>query len=976
MEKSIKFYFLVAFLGLISVFSFAQSTRPTWDQVQGPDIISISQDEKDRTIVVVSFDLVTATEGADKAIVEMLDSSGNIIQSKNVGKSKKVTKTAKFTPETSGMYTFRVRALRNKITEEKVSATVEYNFLYPLSLPEVSIRNTDYGIFDISWLAVNEAEKYFVKVSEKESGKEIFSTETNQLLYTVKNLTPNTTYVVVVSAVRGDEIADSKPINKTASTEADRIWNFTWFGQSTNGNRNTMEMIDADKMEFKLKSCTYNETTLDIIDKGGKFTTFHDGLSFYYTVINPNTENFELTATFTVDYINNPADGQEGFGLLALDSLGEYGVAGTNHYTNSAGIIATKFEETIAGSKKTSKDTLGARFVSGITPEVLAAGETAIAEQGKNISHAFSYDSSELVRIGDKFTITLKKTNTGYHAIYMRPYATEETITEYIMYDSSKLQQLDKDHVYVGFAVARGCNVTVTDVSFTVTDPKNDPPAMEEPPELVPLTTKVDSPSTYYKKKYPFVFNSNSDGRITVTNSDGKKVVNNKKVTANEDFKSNINLEKGVNDLIVTFTPDLSFVPGEKQALAYYDSELKRYVQGAKPVTIYHMVAYNSYEGSELYVSPKGDAFGKGTKESPLDLFSALAYLEPGQKVVMEEGVYYQSKALIIERGNDGTKRKPKVLTTVPGTKVILDFSNAGGGFQLWGNYWIVENIDIRNTDGNVKGFQIAGDNNIIRGVNTYFCGDTGLQISGTSTETYEKWPSYNLIENCTSYGNCDPAENNADGFAAKLTCGDGNVFRGCIAYSNIDDGWDLFAKAESGPIGVVVIENCVAYKNGSLLDGSGNGDGNGFKLGGDGIGIPHVLRNSIAFNNGTSGITSNSNPNVVLENVTVYGNALRNISLYGKGNGERYFKATGVLSLNGGELDNIEEMPSLKTDTNYFWTGVAAENLAGEKFSKDIFKSTDLSIVPSRKESDNSIDMKGLLELKETAPSNAGARF
>ena len=50
MEKSIKFYFLVAFLGLISVFSFAQSTRPTWDQVQGPDIISISQDEKDRTI--------------------------------------------------------------------------------------------------------------------------------------------------------------------------------------------------------------------------------------------------------------------------------------------------------------------------------------------------------------------------------------------------------------------------------------------------------------------------------------------------------------------------------------------------------------------------------------------------------------------------------------------------------------------------------------------------------------------------------------------------------------------------------------------------------------------------------------------------------------------------------------------------------------------------------------------------------------
>ena len=50
------------------------------------------------------------------------------------------------------------------------------------------------------------------------------------------------------------------------------------------------------------------------------------------------------------------------------------------------------------------------------------------------------------------------------------------------------------------------------------------------------------------------------------------------------------------------------------------------------------MIAYNSYDGDELYASPKGDAFGKGTKESPLDLASALAYVKPGQTVVLEEG--------------------------------------------------------------------------------------------------------------------------------------------------------------------------------------------------------------------------------------------------------------------------------------------------------------------------------------------------
>lgn len=42
---------------------------------------------------------------------------------------------------------------------------------------------------------------------------------------------------------------------------------------------------------------------------------------------------------------------------------------------------------------------------------------------------------------------------------------------------------------------------------------------------------------------------------------------------------------------------------------------------------------------------------------------------------------------------------------------------------------------------------------------------------------------------NCTSYGNADRGYEDADGFAAKITVGDGNVFDGCIAYNNADDG-------------------------------------------------------------------------------------------------------------------------------------------------------------------------------------------
>src|SRR5690606_24651255 len=110
--------------------------------------------------------------------------------------------------------------------------------------------------------------------------------------------------------------------------------------------------------------------------------------------------------------------------------------------------------------------------------------------------------------------------------------------------------------------------------------------------------------------------------------------------------------------------------------------------------------------------------------------------------------------------------------------------------------------------------------------------------------------------------------ENNADGYAAKLTSGEGNIFRGTIAFNNIDDGWDLYTKVGTGPIGAVTIENSIAFGNGSLTGGhEGTGDKNGFKLGGEGIHVPHVIKNSLAFGNGADGYTSNSNPGIRAKN-------------------------------------------------------------------------------------------------------------
>ena len=718
-------------------------------------------------------------------------------------------------------------------------------------------------------------------------------------------------------------------------------WKFTYFGQSANKDLNTFELLDEKDLTFKLNSCSIKEDGT-INKKGGKFTTFHDGISYYYTEIDAQAENFELTGTFTLDYLNTTPDGQEGFGIIAMDSLGEHGVSMTNHYTNSAAILATKF-----GSLK---DTIGTRFVSGITEVAMSDGDSGIAQAGKNISKAYSEDPADLIKTGKSYTLTLKKTNTGYHTIL----ENDET-TERIMYGTDKLLQLDKDKVYVGFAVARGCNVTVSDVKFNITDSKTDAPALPAPEETVDVKTTINSPSTYAKSEYPLAFTANAKGQISVKDKEGNVVVENVQVTATKDANANLKLAEGDNEFVITFTPESDYKVGGLNLTSYEAKDVKL------------KVSYRKFDDKTIYVSPTGTAEAEGTKEAPTDIYTAVKYVSAGQIIELAGGTYEMTAPLKIERGMNGTENARITLKPAKKTRAILDFSKAKGGMQLWGNYWHVYGIDVCNTPGNIKGLQIAGNNNKIEFVNTYSNGDTGLQISGSSAETIERWPANNLILNCTSYDNCDPGMNNADGFAAKITTGEGNVFRGCMAYNNLDDGWDLFAKIESGPIGAVTIEDCLVFNNGTLTNGTGDGDGNGFKLGGDGISVPHVLRNSIAYNNNAAGITSNSDPAIILENNTSFGNKGQNITLYGKGSADLQFVAQNNVSINGGIADTYGDLASLKTKDNYFFNGKTSVNVAGEEISADIFVKTDLTIMPTRN-NDGSINMNGLLVLKNSS--------
>jgi hypothetical protein len=967
---------LLALLGLGSPALVGQEASPprkAWSEVAPPRIASLGLKAGDPASLVLAFDLLTATEGADKALVEIRDGQGRLLEARSIGKTKAERKLLEWKPAASGAYSFRVIASRQGLAETKSSETAGIDFLLPLGRPEPAARNLGGGRLRLEWTPVPEARSYDVSLAAEDGSPGSLLATTTEAACELGGFRTGERLRLLVTARRGAESSPSLPFLKTVRAEPERVWRFTWFGQSTSAATNTFTMLDADEPRFRLGSATARaDGQIDL--KGGKFTAFHDGISFYYTVIDPERENFELSATFTVDYQNPTPDGQEGFGLLVLDSLGSHGVSGINHYTNSAGIIATKFEETIGGVKKTSKDTLGARFVSGLTPELLRSGDSAIAQGGRSESRAFSYDGAALVQAGRSYRLTLRKSNSGYHARYADPLEPEAPPREFTLYGVDKLRSLDPDRLYLGFAVARGCNVTVGDIELRVSDPALDPPGEGEPPLLVPLSLRVESPQTWSQTDYPLALSSNADGSLEIRR-EGILVEAAAAVRAGVDFWRSLPLEEGGTLFSLRFTPAPGASPGPGMAFAAWDPGRQALVAGPGRQELELRVFRKALAGRKLHVSPTGSLFGEGSPEDPLDLGIALAFAGPGQEILLLPGVYRPSGPLVVERGRNGTAASPMVLRGLPGGRAILDFGAAGGGMQVWGDYWLVEGLDIRNTPGNVKGLQVGGSHCVVRDVAAYGCGDTGIQLSGSTLDPPGKWPRDNLVEDCVSHDNKDPAANNADGFAAKLCSGPGNVFRGCLAYANIDDGWDLFTKIESGPIGEVLIEDCVAFRNGSLSDGSGNGDGNGFKLGGDGIAVAHILRNSLAYANGASGITSNSNPAVVIESCTSFANKGANLSLYGKGGEERAFRVRGFVSLNGGAADLYREMPSLAAPDNYFWDGARSLNAEGRRLGVDAFLNADPATMPGRSP-DGSIELKGFMTPGPGLPAGIGARL
>jgi hypothetical protein len=367
------------------------------------------------------------------------------------------------------------------------------------------------------------------------------------------------------------------------------------------------------------------------------------------------------------------------------------------------------------------------------------------------------------------------------------------------------------------------------------------------------------------------------------------------------------NLKEGNNVFQIIFYPDK------------LQKESGFLLASANVVTSTFIVHRKSY-GGNIYVGPAGRSTNTGTYDSPLDLETAIGYVQPGQKILMKDGIY-SPLGVLIPRYNSGkpntdsgAPKAPitsnpnyrddpyykyyKVLEAENRDRAIIDFMGHpyNRAFELRGDYWVLSGFHVRGTaPAKRKGITVMGNHNRIEWVKTYFNGDTGIQISGESAEPKVMWPSHNVVAYCESFYNKDEARNDADGFAAKLTVGEGNRFEWCSAHNNVDDGWDLFSKKETGNIGIVIMEYCVAYKNGYWLSKRntdpndwrvewGNDGGNGFKVGGEGLAIEHLARQCLAFIDGGDGFTSNSNPALQLDHCTAFDNEDRGFAVYGSG--------------------------------------------------------------------------------------------
>ena len=915
--------------------------------------------------------------GAEDIVVTMLHNDGQAGEA--VIKRSEGTATVNFTAHESGDYTFVATAQRLGCADKASDVYEVKDFILGVKMPTITwAENKGNGEVYLDWVNISDAKDYTltykVKGSDESTAVKIDGITEGD--YTVKNLTVGSTYEFSVVANRADgycSAVSEKELSVTADTQKNWYVSTVGSAQETkatiteaDGNAQVINIANGDTASKKVatveaKDITNTTGSMEIQAKAsGKISDDEDGFSYYYTKVNPEKENFELTATFTVTDASLTPDNQTGFGVVVADTLGVNNW-GTPSYVHKY----FNYFSSMMYSSKINAPTM--RYITGYT-----SADTSNKDGVDRVNNNVKFNQltgTNMFKVGAEYTFTVRKTNDGYEAV-----ATTENGTQTQKLTANDFTSVQEDGtVVVGVMVARKIGVKITDIKFTTSESKG-LATSEAVEDKVTPSIRVYSSNTCGVGEYEYTVVPNCAGTLKVTGSaDGKAI--SKEVTADEVVRIPVAVNVGSNTIKAEFEPAAAANITSTKTVAS-ETNVTRKVYGEA--------------GQTIIVTPDGKTTGDGTEESPLDINTAVSYAQPGQTILMKNGVY--DKWITINRSVCGTADKPINLVaesiSTDGTDgVVL----SGAGLTIIGSYWHVYGLYVKDSSG--VGIQVSGNYNTIDMCTVNHAANSGIQISRNGgADNYagiqgKLWPTGNLIKNCESFDNCDAGRNDADGFAAKLTCGEGNRFYGCISHNNIDDGWDLYAKSVSGTIGSVTIENCVAYNNGWLTTddvtaaGYNYGEGNGFKLGGGYLKGGHKLINCVSFGNHAKGITSNSCPDISITRCTAYNNG--NADSYSIGLNTmdsmlKEWKVSGLISMSKADLTaKADLIPfSQHGDDNYIYNGSESYNNLGQKATDEWFESVDTTIRPSRN-ADGTIDMHNLLVIKSGVLSdNVGARL
>ena len=310
-------------------------------------------------------------------------------------------------------------------------------------------------------------------------------------------------------------------------------------------------------------------------------------------------------------------------------------------------------------------------------------------------------------------------------------------------------------------------------------------------------------------------------------------------------------------------------------------------------------------QATDYYVSPTGNG-SNFTESSPGKLTSTvIGKLKAGDNLYLMGGQYdFQNTLSINKSGTDGN-----MITIQPynDERPILDFrneNNGTNGVKIGGSYLHLKNITIRYAG--YKGIWLEeAQYCILEGLDVYGCCNAGIQLRSGG---------HNMVINCDSHENFDYQDNggNADGFADKQgSACPGNIYIGCRAWGNSDDGWDSFQRVTSDTPTVYI--NCITYNNGpeefdltnhprvmeggkdaglscivgkNLAHFANGGNPNGFKVGGKGTKHNVELYRCLAVGHRSKGFDQNNNAgNMKVINCTAYKNKFN----YGFGNAYPY---------------------------------------------------------------------------------------